>query len=566
MKENLELKKDKKGVLRKRTPRIKIIPLGGLSQIGMNMTVFESEKDILIIDCGMAFPNEDMPGIDRIVPDISYLKMNRNKVRGIVITHGHEDHIGAIPYIINDLNVPIYGTLLTIELIKDKLNKSGIKKYKTKVVEFGKIITLGDFKVEFIKTNHSIQDAAALAITTPAGKIVHTGDFKIDYTPVYGDRINLRRFAELGKDGVLAVLSDSTNATKPGFTMSEKKVGETFDTVFAKHKDNRLIIATYSSNIDRVQQILNTAANYGRKVIIDGRSMQNTISIASSLGYVKIPENTLIDVEDILSYNDNEIVIAATGSQGESMASLSRMSTGIHKYINITPNDVVILSATPIPGNEKAVANVISRLSERHAEVIFQDTHVSGHACQEELKLIYSLLNPKFSIPIHGDYRQRYAAKEIIDSLNIENNKTLMLKDGDVLTLTSNISKVSGPVSHGEIMIDLLGAPDIEGKALKDRKKLSNGGIVIISLSVDGKTLSWVPNPTITSLGLTRSEKSTKLFIELKSEVENFCRRNKIHSASEYKMLRNKLNWDIENFIHSKTKLETIVFSTINEI
>ena len=562
---NISMKKEKGEILRKKPQRIKIIPLGGLSQIGMNMTVFETENDILIVDCGMAFPNEDMPGIDRIIPDITYLKNNQKKIRGMVITHGHEDHIGAIPYIIKDINVPIYGTLLTIELIKDKLEKNGIKKYKTKVIEFGKSFSLGLFKIEFIKTNHSIQDAAALAINTPAGKIIHTGDFKIDYTPVFGDRINLRRFAELGKEGILAVLSDSTNATKPGFTMSEKKVGETFDTIFAKHRNNRLIIATYSSNIDRVQQIINTAANYGRKVIIDGRSMQNTLSIASRLEYVKIPENTLIDIENINSYKDEEIVIIATGSQGESMASLSRMSTGIHKYVDIKPNDVVILSATPIPGNEKSVANVISRLSERHAEVIFQDTHVSGHACQEELKLIYSLLNPKFSIPIHGDYRQRYAAKETIDSLNIENNKTIMLKDGDVLTLTNKYSKISSPVNHGEIMIDLLGAKDIDGKALKDRKKLANGGIVIISLSVDAKTLSWLPNPTITSLGLTRSDISAKLFLELRTEVERFCKRNPIKSSAEFKMLRNKMNWDIETFIHAKTKLETIVFTTINE-
>ena len=562
---NISMKKEKGEILRKKPQRIKIIPLGGLSQIGMNMTVFETENDILIVDCGMAFPNEDMPGIDRIIPDITYLKNNQKKIRGMVITHGHEDHIGAIPYIIKDINVPIYGTLLTIELIKDKLEKNGIKKYKTKVIEFGKSFSLGSFKIEFIKTNHSIQDAAALAINTPAGKIIHTGDFKIDYTPVFGDRINLRRFAELGKEGILAVLSDSTNATKPGFTMSEKKVGETFDTIFAKHRNNRLIIATYSSNIDRVQQIINTAANYGRKVIIDGRSMQNTLSIASRLEYVEIPENTLIDIENINSYKDEEIVIIATGSQGESMASLSRMSTGIHKYVDIKPNDVVILSATPIPGNEKSVANVISRLSERHAEVIFQDTHVSGHACQEELKLIYSLLNPKFSIPIHGDYRQRYAAKETIDSLNIENNKTIMLKDGDVLTLTNKYSKISSPVNHGEIMIDLLGAKDIDGKALKDRKKLANGGIVIISLSVDAKTLSWLPNPTITSLGLTRSDISAKLFLELRTEVERFCKRNPIKSSAEFKMLRNKMNWDIETFIHAKTKLETIVFTTINE-
>jgi len=546
---------------------VKIIPLGGLSQIGMNMTAIETGTDIMIIDCGIAFPTDDMPGIDKIIPDTTYLQNNIKKVKGFVITHGHEDHIGALPYIIKELAVPVYGTRLTIELIRDKFKKENIAGTKTHVVEFGEIIALGCFKVEFIKTNHSIQDAAALAITTPVGKLVHTGDFKIDYTPVYGDRIDLTRMAELGEEGVLAVLSDSTNATKQGFTMSEKMVGETFNSIFSTHKDNRLIIATYASNVDRVQQIINTAAAYKRKVVIDGRSMKNTISIAERLGYVEIPENTLIDIEDSYKYPENKIVIAATGSQGESMASLSRMSTGIHKYINITSNDIVILSATSIPGNEKAVANVISRLSERHAEVIFQDTHVSGHACQEEIKLIYSLLKPKYAIPFHGDYRQRHAAKQIIDGLQIENCSSVMLKDGDVFTLTKSTSKFSGAVPHGEIMIDMLGAKDIGGKALKDRKKLSNGGIVIISLSVDANTKKWTFNPAITSFGLSRSDISSKLFLEIRTEVDKFMKNNEIKTSTEteYKSLRNKINYYIADFIHRKTRLETIVFTTINE-
>ncbi|WP_455649395.1 ribonuclease J [Enterocloster citroniae] len=552
----------------KRKPEglVKIIPLGGLAKVGMNMTVIESEKDIIVVDCGMAFPTDDMPGIDRIIPDITYLKNNRSKIKGFVITHGHEDHIGAIPYIIQDIPTTIYGTRLTVELIKDKLAREGMPAAKTKTVEFGKTITLGCFKVEFIKTNHSIQDAAALAITTPAGKIVHTGDFKVDYTPVYGDQINLRRMAELGREGILAVLSDSTNATKTGTTMSEKTVGETFDTIFAKHDNNRLIIGTFASNVDRVQQIINTAAKYKRKVVIDGRSMKNTISIASKIGYVKVPEDTLIEIEDAYKYPDKQIVIAATGSQGESMASLSRMSTGEHRYIDITPNDVVVLSSTPIPGNERAVAEVINRLSERHAEVIFQDTHVSGHACQEELKLIYSLLQPKYSIPVHGDYRQRYAAKETIDTLKIKDNRTIMIKDGDVLTLSEKRSKVLAPVPHGEIMIDLLGAKDVDGKALKDRKKLSNGGIVIISISVDSATKSWMPKPSVTSLGLSRSSISDKLFAELRAEVDKFMDKNPIKSESEYKSLRNKLNNYIGAYIHAKTRLETVVFTTITEI
>lgn len=544
---------------------VKIIPLGGLSQIGMNMTVIESGNDMIVVDCGMAFPTDDMPGIDRIIPDITYLKNNMEKLKGFVITHGHEDHIGAIPYI-QDIPTTFYGTRLTVELIKDRLAREGLPEVKTKTVEFGRNITLGCFKIEFIKTNHSIQDAAALAITTPAGKVFHTGDFKIDYTPVYGDQINLSRMAEIGKEGILAVLSDSTNAAKAGTTMSERTVGETFNTIFAKHKDNRLIIGTYASNVDRVQQIINTAAKYKRKVVIDGRSMKNTISIASRIGYVNIPEDTLIDMEDAYKYPDEQIVIAATGSQGESMASLSRMSMGEHKYVDITRNDVVILSATPIPGNEKAVANIINRMSERHAEVIFQDTHVSGHACQEEIKLIYSLLQPRFAIPVHGDYRQRYAAKETIDSLGIKDSRSIMLNDGDVLTLFPKRSKVSAPVPHGEVMIDLLGAKDIGGKALNDRIKLSNGGIVIISITVDGKTKNWMPRPSITSLGVSRSDISDKLFLELRSEVDKFTKKHTIKSESEYKALRNKMNSYISAFIHARTRLDTIVFTTITEI
>jgi ribonuclease J len=561
-------KETKRKITKKKIKQVKIIPLGGLSQIGMNITAIESGPNIIIVDCGMAFPTDDMPGINKIIPDITYLKNNIKKVKGFVITHGHEDHIGALPYVIKDLPVPIYGTKLTIELIRDKFKREGVAGTKTNVIEFGNSVTLGCFKIEFIKTNHSIQDAAALSITTPVGKIVHTGDFKIDYTPVYGDQIDFARMAQLGEQGVLAVMSDSTNATKPGFTMSEKMVGETFNSIFSTHQDKRLIIATYASNVDRVQQIINTAALHKRKVIIDGRSMKNTISIAERLGYVTIPENTLIEIEDAHKYPDSQIVIAATGSQGESMASLSRMSTGIHKYINIASNDVVVMSATPIPGNEKDVANVINRLSERHAKVLFQDTHVSGHACQEELKLIYSLLRPKFAIPVHGDYRQRNAARELIDNLQITKCKTLMLKDGDSLTLTAKTSKLSGSVPHGEIMIDMLNAKDIGGRALRDRKKLSNSGIVIISLTVDSLTKNWIKNPSITSFGISRSDVSSKLFMELRSEVTKFMKSNKIKEGTEeeYKLLRNKLNRNVAYYIHMKTGLETIVFATVNEI
>ena len=544
--------------------KLKIIPLGGLEQIGMNMTVIEYDNEMIVIDCGMAFPSDDMLGINKIIPNIEYLKENRSKLKAMIITHGHEDHIGAIPFVIKELNIPIYGTRLTIELIKDKLNKEGITSYRTKIVNFLDKINFRNFRVEFIKTNHSIQDAAALAIKTPEGMIIHTGDFKIDYTPVFGDRINLNRFAELGDKGVLAVLSDSTNATKPGFTMSEKNVGEVLDTIFAKHKDNRIIVGTYSSNVDRVQQIFDIATKYNRKVIIDGRSMKNTISIAAKLSYVKIKECVWIDSADIHKYKDSEIVIIATGSQGESMASISRMSTGEHKNITITKNDVVILSSTPIQGNEKAVANVISRLAEKNAEVIHQDTHVSGHACQEELKLIYSILKPKYVIPLHGDYRQRYAAKQIAEKIGIEPENAIMLKDGDVLELKQDSYNVLGPVAHGQIMIDMLGAKDIDGKALRDRQKLANGGIVIISLTTDSEG-NWFPNPAVTSFGLSRSDISAKLFQDIRDELNRQMKKHPICTESEYKAMRNRFNHVIEVFIHAKTGLETIVFTTINE-
>lgn len=544
--------------------KLKIIPLGGLEQIGMNMTVIEYDNEMIVIDCGMAFPSDDMLGINKIIPNIEYLKENRSKLKAMIITHGHEDHIGAIPFVIKELNIPIYGTRLTIELIKDKLNKEGITSYRTKIVNFLDKINFRNFRVEFIKTNHSIQDAAALSIKTPEGMIIHTGDFKIDYTPVFGDRINLNRFAELGDKGVLAVLSDSTNATKPGFTMSEKNVGEVLDTIFAKHKDNRIIVGTYSSNADRVQQIFDIATKYNRKVIIDGRSMKNTISIAAKLSYVKIKECVWIDSADIHKYKDSEIVIIATGSQGESMASISRMSTGEHKNITITKNDVVILSSTPIPGNEKAVANVISRLAEKNAEVIHQDTHVSGHACQEELKLIYSILKPKYVIPLHGDYRQRYAAKQIAEKIGIEPENAIMLKDGDVLELKQDSYNVLGPVAHGQIMIDMLGAKDIDGKALRDRQKLANGGIVIISLTTDSEG-NWFPNPAVTSFGLSRSDISAKLFQDIRDELNRQMKKHPICTESEYKAMRNRFNHVIEVFIHAKTGLETIVFTTINE-
>lgn len=416
---------------------MRIIPLGGLEKIGMNITAFEYEDSIIVVDCGLSFPEEDMLGIDLVIPDVTYLKDNIQKVKGFVITHGHEDHIGALPYILRELNLPIYATKLTMGIIEKKLTEHNLlRSTRRKVVRHGQSINLGQFRIEFIKTNHSIQDAAALAIYSPAGIVVHTGDFKVDYTPVYGDAIDLQRFAEIGKKGVLALMSDSTNAERPGFTQSERTVGITFDHIFAEHKDTRIIIATFASNVDRVQQIINTSYKYGRKVVVEGRSMVNIISVASELGYLNVPENTLIETDQLKNYPREKTTIITTGSQGESMAALSRMAADIHKKISIMPGDTIILSSNPIPGNEKAVSNIINELSEKGANVIFQDTHVSGHACQEELKLIYSLVKPKYAIPVHGEYRHLKANAGIAKSLGIPKDNIFILKSVRVHRLT----------------------------------------------------------------------------------------------------------------------------------
>ena len=414
--------------------RVRIVPLGGLEQIGMNITAFETEESIIVVDCGLAFPEDDMLGVDLVIPDITYLQDNRDKVKGFVITHGHEDHIGALPYVLKELNVPIYATNLTMAIIENKLKEHNLMGVtRRKVVSYGQYINLGDFRIEFIRTNHSIADSAALAIYTPAGVIVHTGDFKVDYTPVYGDSIDLARFGELGKKGVLALMADSTNVLKPGFTMSERTVGKTFDTIFDENEKSRIIVATFASNVDRVQQIINTAYKFGRKVVVEGRSMVNIIEVATNLGCLSIPDKTLIDIEQLKNYPREKTVIITTGSQGESMAALSRMAEDNHKKISIGPGDTVIFSSNPIPGNEKAVTNVINELLVKGADVIFQDVHVSGHACQEEIKLIYSLVKPKYAIPVHGEYRHLTAQKNVVEELGIPKENIFVLASGNIL-------------------------------------------------------------------------------------------------------------------------------------
>ena len=467
--------------------KLRIIPLGGLEQIGMNITAFEYEDSIVVVDCGLAFPEDDMYGIDLVIPDVTYLEENIDKVKGFVITHGHEDHIGSLPYVLKKINVPVYGTRLTMGIIEHKLGEHDmLGTTRRKVVKFGQTVTLGKFKVEFIKTNHSIVDAAALAITSPVGTVIHTGDFKVDYTPVYGDAIDLQRFA---------------NSERPGFTQSEKTVGKTIDRLFQEHKDTRIIIATFASNVDRVQQIINSAYKYGRKVVVEGRSMVNIIDTASKLGCLNVPDNTLIEVDQLKNYPERNTVIITTGSQGESMAALSRMADNTHRKISITSGDTVIFSSHPIPGNEKAVTNVINKLLVKGADVIFQDVHVSGHPSQEDVKLIYTLVQPRYAIPVHGEYRHLKAQAALAQDLGYNKNDIFLLQSGDVLELSGEDAKINGHVHAGAILVDGLGVGDIGNSVLRERQHLAEDGIVVVSFAVDAVNGDLLTLPEITSRG-----------------------------------------------------------------
>lgn len=500
--------------------KIKIIPLGGLEEIGMNMTAFEYNDGIIVVDCGLSFPSDDMLGIDCVIPDITFLKENIKKVKGFVITHGHEDHIGALPYVLKEINVPVYATKLTMGIIEGKLKEHELlKAVKRKVVKFGQSIHLGDFRIEFIRTNHSIADAAALAIHTPEGIIVHTGDFKVDYTPVFGDAINLARFSELGKKGVLALMCDSTNALRPGFTPSERTVGKTFDHIFSEHTDGRIIIATFASNVDRVQQIINTACKYKRKVIVEGRSMVNIISVAREMGYLKIPENTLISIEEMDSYTDNQLVLITTGSQGESMAALSRMAASLHRKVHIKPSDTIVFSSTPIPGNEKAVTKVINELYQQGAEVIFQDTHVSGHACQEEIKLMYALVKPKYSIPVHGEYQHLKEHGRLAENMGIPKENIFIMESGDVLALNKESAKVEGKVPAGSVLVDGLGVGDVGNIVLRDRQNLAENGIIIVVLTLEKYTNQILAGPDVVTRGFVYVRESENLIENAKEVV-----------------------------------------------
>ena len=547
--------------------KVKIIPLGGLEQIGMNITAIEYEDNIIVIDCGLAFPSDDMLGIDLCIPDVTYLKQNLEKVKGFVITHGHEDHIGALPYILQQINVPVYGTRLTIALIENKLKEHNLlKTTKRKVVKHGQSINLGCFRIEFVKTNHSIADASALAIFTPAGILLHTGDFKIDYTPVFGEPADLQRFAELGKKGVLALMCDSTNAMRAGFTPSEKTVERTFDGIFSEHKNSRIIVATFASNVDRVQQIINSAYKYGRKVVVEGRSMVNVIGTASELGYIKIPEGTLIDIDHLKNYPDEKTVLITTGSQGESMAALSRMASSIHRKVSIKPGDVVIFSSNPIPGNEKAVSKVINELSIKGAEVIFQDAHVSGHACQEEIKLIYSLTHPKYALPVHGEYRHLMAQKGLAESVGIPKENILLMSSGDVVELSEDQCRVVDHVQAGAILVDGLGVGDVGNIVLRDRQNLAQNGIIIVVLTLEKYSNQLLAGPDIVSRGFVYVRESEDLLEEARHVVEEAVQDCLDRRVSDWGKIKNIIRDSLSDFLWKRMKRNPMILPIIMEV
>ena len=542
----------------KKTPKLRIIPLGGLEQIGMNITAFEYDDSIIVVDCGLAFPEDDMFGIDLVIPDVTYLEENIDKVKGFVITHGHEDHIGALPYILKKINVPVYATRLTMGIIEHKLTEHEMMEVTRRhVVSFGQTVNLGRFRVEFIKTNHSIVDAAALAIYSPVGIIVHTGDFKVDYTPVFGDAIDLQRFAELGRKGVLALMCDSTNAERPGFTASEKTVGKTIDHLFQEHVDTR---------VDRVQQIINSAYKYGRKVVVEGRSMVNIISTAQELGCLKIPDNTLIDIYELKNYPGEKTVIITTGSQGESMAALSRMAEDMHRKITIGSGDTVIFSSSPIPGNEKAVTKVINNLLMKGADVVFQDVHVSGHPCQEDIKLIYTLVQPKYAIPVHGEYRHLIAQSKVVRDLGYEKERIFLIQSGDVLELDGSGAEITDRVTVGNILVDGLGVGDVGNVVLRDRQHLAEDGIVIISFALDGRSGSLAAGPEITSRGFVYLKEADALMNEADLVAQEAIWKCIDGRVTDYSKIKAAVKNSLGEFFWKKTMRRPVILPMILEI
>ena len=548
---------------------LKIIPLGGLQEIGKNITVFEYKNEIVLVDCGLEFPEDDMLGIDLVIPDISYLVKNQDKIRGLVITHGHEDHIGAIPYILKQINIPIYATNLTVELIKNKLEEHNLlRSTKLHVVKQGQTINFGSMQVEFIRSNHSIPDAVMLAIHTPVGTVLHTGDFKVDYTPIDDKVIDLGRIAELGNKGVLALLSDSTNSERKGFTMSESSVGEVFDRLFLNN-EKRIVVATFASNVHRVQQIVNSAVKYGRKVAICGRSMQNMIEAARKLGYIEVPDNVFIDIDNIKNYNDNQLVIITTGSQGEAMSALTRMANGDHRKVTITPNDMVIISATPIPGNEKLVSKVIDELMKIGAEVIYSslaDIHVSGHACQEEQKLILTLAKPKYFIPVHGEYRQLMAHRETAKKVGIADKDIFIMTNGRVLELNEEEAKLTTQVPNGRVLVDGLGVGDVGNIVLRDRQHLSQDGLIVIVMTMDSNTGEIVSGPDVVSRGFVYVRESENLMDDVKKVIRDEVKKCEENHIRDWSTIKSNVKDTLRDYIFEKTKRNPMILPIIMEV
>ena len=564
-----QVKKDENLEFRFKSSPLKIIPLGGLLEVGKNITVFEYENEIVIVDCGLAFPEDDMLGVDLVIPDISYLEKNKDKIKGLVITHGHEDHIGAIPYLLKQINVPIYATKLTAGLIKNKLEEHKLlKSTKLKIVKQGEKINLGKMKVEFIRSCHSIPDSVALAIHTPVGIIVHTGDFKVDYTPIDGEKMDFGRLAELGNKGVLALLSDSTNSERKGFTMSERTVGTVLDKLFL-NCTKRIVVATFASNVHRVQQIVNSAVKYGRKVAVCGRSMINVIKTAVELGYMNVPENTFIDIDMIKNYTDEQLVILTTGSQGEAMSALTRMASGEHRKVEITPNDLVIISANPIPGNEKYVSKVIDDLMQIGAEVVYSslaDVHVSGHACQEEQKLMLSLVRPKYFLPVHGEYRQLMAHAKTAVQVGIPPENIFIMNNGRVMELTENSAKMTGVVQSGKILVDGLGIGDVGNIVLRDRQHLSQDGLIVVVLTMDSATGEVVSGPDIISRGFVYVKESENIMDEVKRTVQRELYKCEEKGIKDWSSIKSNLKDGLRDYVFAKTKRNPMILPIIMEV
>ena len=548
---------------------LKIIPLGGLDEIGKNITVFEYGNEIVLVDCGLEFPEDDMLGVDLVIPDITYLERNKEKIKGLVITHGHEDHIGSIPYLLRQINVPIYATKLAIGLIKNKLEEHKLlSSAKLVTVEQGQTVHFGNIRVEFIRSSHSIPDSVMLAIHTPAGLVVHTGDFKVDYTPIDDQVMDFARLAELGKMGVVALLSDSTNAERKGFTMSESSVGEVFDKLFLNNT-KRIVVATFASNVHRVQQIVNSAVKYGRKIAVCGRSMINMIDTARELGYINVPANVFIDIDMIKNYTDDQLVLITTGSQGETMSALTRMASGEHKKVEITPNDMVIISATPIPGNEKLVSNVINDLMQIGAEVIYsalEDIHVSGHACQEEQKLIFALTKPKFFIPVHGEYRQLRAHAETAKKMGVPAENIFILNNGRVLEVNRNEAKLTTSVPSGKILVDGLGVGDVGNIVLRDRQHLSQDGLIIIVMTMDASTGEIVSGPDVVSRGFVYVRESENLMEDVKKVIRDEVRKFEEQGISDWSTIKSTLKDNLRDYIFQKTKRNPMILPIIMEV